>query len=142
VIGLHGDAADDTGGGGSDLAGISGVGFGMSALDDAEGPVADVTSRGWPFNSKKSVRVPSGCGSLMVRNLMMRDLPDSISTVIFFAGLQAIEKRGRRQNADVGIGLAKFIVFGEDFGIEQTAQQAVAAERMTEFFFEGFLLFF
>src|SRR6266851_6265295 len=59
----------------------------------------------------------------------------------FFAGLQAIEKRGRGQNADVGIGLSKLVVFGEDVGIKQIAEQVVATEGMTEFFLERVFLF-
>src|SRR6201988_2397010 len=39
------------------------------------------TSRGWPFSSKKSVRVPSGCGSLEVRNFTISVFPCSISMV-------------------------------------------------------------
>src|SRR6266446_2278670 len=59
----------------------------------------------------------------------------------FFAGLQAVEKRGRRQNADVGISLAKLVVFGENVGIKQIAEQVVATEGMAEFFLERVLLF-
>ncbi len=59
----------------------------------------------------------------------------------FFAGLQAIEKRGRGQNADVRIGLAKLVVFGENVRIEQIAEQVVATKGMTEFFLERVLLF-
>src|SRR5439155_7374221 len=52
----------------------------------------------------------------------------------------SIEKCSRRQNADIRIGLAKFIVFSENVGIEQIAQQAVATDSVTEFFLEGLVL--
>ena len=39
-------------------------------------------SRGCPFNSKNTVRVPSECGSPIVRNLITSDLPASSSTMI------------------------------------------------------------
>ena len=39
-------------------------------------------SRGCPFNSKNTVREPSGCASLVVMNLMISVLPSSIETVI------------------------------------------------------------
>src|SRR6267154_2212599 len=59
----------------------------------------------------------------------------------FFARLQAVEKRGRGQNADVGISLAKFVEFGKNIRIEQIAEQVVATEGMTESFLERVLLF-
>ena len=40
------------------------------------------TSLGWPFNSKKTVRVPSSRGSPTVRKRMINTLPGSISTLI------------------------------------------------------------
>src|SRR5580704_10237147 len=42
LIGLDGDAGDYAGGGSADLPGLGGIGFGMGALDDAEGAIADV----------------------------------------------------------------------------------------------------
>ena len=92
LIGLHGDAGDDAGGGRADLAGIGGVGLGMGALDAWRARSRTLTSRGWPLSSKNNVRVPSGCGSLAVRNLMMSVLPASMSTVISSPDLQAVEK--------------------------------------------------
>src|SRR5690348_17235243 len=57
-----------------------------------------------------------------------------------FAGLQAIEKCGGGQNANVRIDLPKFVVLGEDVGIEQIAQQTVAAYSVTEFFLKRLML--
>src|SRR5207248_3910687 len=45
----------------------------------------------------------------------------------FFAGLQTIEKCGCGQNGHIRVGLAKFVVFRENVGIKQRAQQIVAA---------------
>src|SRR5580704_11645399 len=42
LIGLDGDAGDYACGGCADLARLGGVGFGMGALDDAEGAIADI----------------------------------------------------------------------------------------------------
>src|SRR5712672_3630249 len=58
----------------------------------------------------------------------------------FLTGPQTIEKCGSRQPTDVGICLAKFIVFQEDVRIEQVAQQIVASNRMSDFLFERLLL--
>src|ERR1700730_8500051 len=42
LVGLDGDPGDYARCGSADLAGIGGIGFGMGALDDAEGAVANV----------------------------------------------------------------------------------------------------
>ena len=44
------------------------------------------TSRGWPFSSKNTSRLPSGCGSPTVWNLMISVLPFSMSTLISSPG--------------------------------------------------------
>ena len=79
------------------------------------------TSRGWPFSSKNTVRVPSACGSPTVRNLTISVLPGSMSTLDLLARLQAVEEHRRRQDAGVGVLLLVGGEVGEDLRVEQVA---------------------
>ena len=53
------------------------------------------------------------------------------------SGFQAVVEGWSGENADVGIGLAKFVVLEEHFGIEKVAEQSVAIDFVAEFFLEG-----
>src|SRR5204863_4996395 len=116
------------------------IGLGMSALDYAQRAIADVHFAGLAVQFKKERA--SAVGMRLADGQKLDD--EGFSGFDFdgdlFARLQAIEKCGGGQNADIRIGLAKFVVLGEDVGIEQIAQQTVAAYRVTEFFLEGLVL--
>ena len=60
--------------------GSFGSALGVSITAAASERSTTTTSRGWPFSSKNTVRLPSACGSPTVRNLMISVLPGSIST--------------------------------------------------------------
>ncbi len=53
VIRLHGDTADDAGSRSGYVARIGGIGFGMRALDDAQGAITDVHFAGLAVQLKK-----------------------------------------------------------------------------------------
>src|SRR5260370_18287008 len=114
----------------------------MRALDDAQGAITDVHFAGLAVQLKKERACPVGMRLADGKKFDNEGFSGFDFDGDFFAGLQAIEKRGRGQNADVRIGLAKLVVFGENVGIEQIAEQVVAAEGMTEFFLEEVLFFF
>ena len=59
----------------------------------------------------------------------------------FLPRFQTIEKTGRRQDADIRIGLPKLVVLRKNLGIEQITEEIVATDRMAGLFLERFLLF-
>src|SRR5205807_8685477 len=114
VIGLHGNAADDACGRRSDLTWIGRIGLGMSALDYAQRAIADVHFARLAVQFKKERA--SAVGMRLADGQKLDD--EGFSGFDFdgdlFAGLQAVEKYGGGQNADIRIGMAKSVVLAED----------------------------
>ena len=114
----------------------------MSAFNHPQRAVAHVDFAGLSVQFEKeracaiSVRFADG------QKLDDQGLSGFDFDIDFFAGLQTIEKCGRGQNGHIRVGLAKFVVFRENVGIKQRAQQIVAADGMTESFLKDFLLLF
>ncbi len=60
--------------------GSFGSALGVSRTAEASERSTTSTSRGWPLSSKKTVRLPSACGSPTATSLTISVLPGSIST--------------------------------------------------------------
>ena len=78
----HEQAGDDARRGGPDMVrGLVLSAFRAAGRSACRDRSRTRTSRGYPFNSKKMIRVPSGCASPTVWNLTMRRLPGSMSNM-------------------------------------------------------------
>ena len=76
--------------------GSAGSAMGVSRTDEASERSTTSTSRGWPLSSKKTVRLPSACGSPTASSLTISVLPGSISTRCSAPG------SGPKKKIDVG----------------------------------------
>ncbi len=83
---------------------------------------ATSTSRGWPLSSKKTVRLPSACGSPTASSLTISVLPGSISTGFSRRRVGPEEEDRGRQDRRVGVGPLVGGEVGEDAGIEHVAR--------------------
>ncbi len=88
---------------------------------------ATLTSRGWPFSSKNTVRVPSSRTSPVVRYLTISVLPRSISIDDLLAGLQAVEEVRRRNRRRVAVLLPVLLEVEEDLRVQQVRQHVCVA---------------
>ena len=112
--------------------GSAGSALGVSRTEEASERSATSTSRGWPLSSKKTVRLPSACGSPTASSLTISVLPGSISTRCLDARVRPEEEDRRRQDRGVGIGPLVGGEVGEDAGIEHVAQGVAVARRPAE----------
>ena len=107
---------------------IGRIGLGRSTFSTLSELSRTVTSRGWPFNSKNTVRLPSGCGSPIGEKLDDQRLAGLELDGDLLAGLHAVVELRRRQHADVAIQLPRLGEGQEDLRIHQIAQQVRAAD--------------
>src|SRR6266436_2535576 len=113
----------------------------MSTLNNSERAIAHIDLTGLPVQFKEERARAIG-----VWFADGQKLDDERFTGFNFYGdflprFQTIEKSGRRQDADIRIGLAKLVVLRKNFGIEQITKEIVAMDRMAGLFLERFLLF-
>src|SRR5262249_410760 len=129
---------DNAGSGSTDLTSLSRIRFRMRSLRDAQRPVADV------YFARLAVQLEVECtrtvGMWLARGEIFDDQRFARLNFDgdFIAGFEAVEKSECRKNADIRVGLAEFVEFREDFGIEQPAKQVIFRNGMASFLFKRF----
>src|SRR3974390_1345460 len=133
MIHLNGDAADESRGGGPTLAGVFGIDFGMAALYDAKGAIANSDFARLPVKLEEKSASTIGMSLADGEEFDDHGFAGLDFHGDFLSRFQTVEKCGRRQNAYVGISLAELVVLQEHFRVEKVAEQGVAAYGMSRF---------
>jgi hypothetical protein len=94
---------------------------------------ATTTSRGWPLSSKKTVRVPSSRRMPVVRYLTISDLPGLDFDGDLVAALEAVEERGRRDDAGVVVRAVVLLVVEVDLRVHDVRDDVDVARLVVDF---------
>src|SRR5437879_9433472 len=104
----------------------------MGTLHDSQRPIADIDLPGLPVQFKEERARAIGVWLADGQKLDDERFAGFNFYGDFLPRFQTIEKTGRRQDADIRIGLAKLVILQENFGIEQIAEQIRSEEHTSE----------
>src|SRR5450432_177768 len=136
MVNQHRDAADKSSCGGTDLARIFRIYFGMAALHHAERAVAYANFAWLAIQFEKQRSRPVGMRFAYRKELDDHGLAGLNLDGDFFTRFQAVEKSWRRENAHVRIGLPEMVVLQKYFRVKKIAEHGVPAYRVTHFFLQ------